>query len=65
MKRSRYAPVVEALALIKRYKADVPSRVKCYAPGERVPVEGIVPAELLELMYRGDSRRRQRILRRV
>ena len=60
-----HAPVVEALALIKRYKADVPSRVKCYAPGEHVPVEGIVPAELVELMYRADSKRRQRMLRTV
>jgi hypothetical protein len=60
-----HAPMVEALALIKRYKADVPSRVKCYASGEHVPVEGIVPAELAELMYRADSRRRQRILRTV
>jgi hypothetical protein len=47
--------MVEALALIKRYKADVPSRVKCYAPREHVPVEGIVPAELLELMYRATA----------
>jgi hypothetical protein len=60
-----HAPIVEALALIKRYKADVPSRVKCYAPGEHVPVEGIIPAELAELMYRADSKRRQRILRTV
>jgi hypothetical protein len=60
-----HAPMVEALALIKRYKADVPSRVKCYAPGEHVPVEGIIPAELAELMYRADSKRRQRILRTV
>ena len=60
-----HAPMVEALALIKRYKADVPGRVKCYAPGEHVPVEGIIPAELAELMYRADSKRRQRILRTV
>jgi hypothetical protein len=59
-----HAPMVEALALIKRYKADVPGRVKCYAPGEHVPVEGIIPAELAELMYQGDGRRR-RILRTV
>ncbi len=52
------------LALIKRYKADVPGRVKCYAPGEHVPVEGIIPAELAELMYQGGGRRR-RILRTV
>jgi len=59
-----HAPMVEALALIKRYKADVPERVKCYASGERVPVDGIVPAELAELMYQGDGERRG-ILRTV
>ena len=51
-----HAPMVEALALIKRYKADVPGRVKCYAPGEHVPVDGIIPAELAELMYQGDGK---------
>jgi hypothetical protein len=59
-----HAPMVEALTLIKRYKADVPGRVKCYAPGEHVPVDGIIPAELAELMYQGDGKRR-RILRTV
>jgi hypothetical protein len=59
-----HAPMVEALALIKRYKADVPGRVKCYAAGEHVPVDGIIPAELAELMYQGDGKRR-RILRTV
>ncbi len=34
-----HAPMVEALALIKPYKADVPGRVKCYAAGEHVPVD--------------------------
>jgi hypothetical protein len=47
----------------KRYKADVSNRIKCYALGEDVPVEGIVPAELVELMYRAGSQKRQRILR--
>ena len=60
-----HAPMMRALTLIKRYKADVSNRIKCYALGENVPVEGIVPAELVELMYRADSRRRQRILRSV
>jgi hypothetical protein len=59
-----HAPMVEALALIKRYKADVPGRVKCYAAGEHVPVDGIIPAELAELMYAGEGRCR-RILRTV
>lgn len=31
-----HAPMVEALALIKRYKADVPGRARCYAAGERL-----------------------------
>ena len=56
--------MVEALAQIKRYKADVPGRVNCYAAGERVPVDGIIPAELAELMYQGDGKRR-RTLRTV
>jgi TnpA family transposase len=60
-----HAPMMDALALIKRYKADVSHRIKCYALGEHVPVDGIVPSELVELMYRADSKRRQRILRSV
>ncbi|MFI6890047.1 hypothetical protein ACIBI2_44945 [Streptosporangium canum] len=60
-----HAPMVQALTLIKRYKAEQSNRVKCYALGESVPVEGIVPAELVELMYRADSTKRQRILRTV
>ena len=42
----------------------MPGRVKCYAAGEHVPVDGIIPAELAELMYQGDGKRR-RILRTV
>jgi TnpA family transposase len=60
-----HAPMVQALTLIKRYKAEQSNRIKCYALGENVPVEGIVPAELVELMYRADSTKRQRILRTV
>ncbi|CAI7974471.1 hypothetical protein FRAHR75_1390012 [Frankia sp. Hr75.2] len=60
-----HAPMMAALALIKRYKAEESNRVKCYALGEHVPVEGIVPAELVDLLYRADSRKRQRILRSV
>ena len=59
-----HAPMVEALALIKRYKADMPGRARCYAAGERVPVDGIVPPELAELMYTGEGKHR-RILRTV
>jgi hypothetical protein len=50
-----HAPMAEALALIKRYKADVPGRVNCYAPGEHVPVDGIIPAKPAELMYGGTT----------
>ncbi|WP_431914908.1 hypothetical protein [Nonomuraea jabiensis] len=57
--------MMEALALIKRYKAEAHNRMKCYALGEHVPVDGIIPAELVELLYRADSTRRQRILRTV
>ncbi|MFC6083010.1 DUF4158 domain-containing protein [Sphaerisporangium aureirubrum] len=60
-----HAPMMQALTLIKRYKAEQSNRIKCYALGENAPVEGIVPAELVELMYRADSTKRQRILRSV
>ena len=35
-----HAPVLEALELIKRYKADVARPAQCYAAGEHVPVDG-------------------------
>jgi TnpA family transposase len=60
-----HAPVMAALALIKRYRAQHTHRTKYYATGESVPVEKIVPAELAELMYRTDKGGRQRILRSV
>ncbi|MEU7878269.1 Tn3 family transposase [Microbispora bryophytorum] len=60
-----HAPMMQALTLIKRYKAEQSNRVKCYALGEIAPVEGIVPAELVELMYRADGTKRRRILRSV
>ncbi|TKK84234.1 hypothetical protein FDA94_30385 [Herbidospora galbida] len=60
-----HAPMMDALALIKRYKAEQSNRIKCYALGERVPVDGVMPTELVELMYWADSQRRQRILRTV
>jgi TnpA family transposase len=60
-----HTPMMDALALIKRYKAEQSNRIKCYALGERVPVDGVMPAELVELMYWADSQRRQRILRTV
>ncbi|MGB6165620.1 MAG: DUF4158 domain-containing protein [Pseudonocardiaceae bacterium] len=60
-----HAPMMAALALIKRYRAEHTHRTKYYATGETVPVEKIVPAELAELMYRTDKSGRQRILRSV
>ena len=60
-----HAPMMAALALIKRYKAERTNRTKYYAAGETVPVGQIVPAELAELMYRTDKSGRQRILRSV
>lgn len=60
-----HAPMMAALALIKRYKAERTNRTRYYAIGEAVPIDGIVPAELAELMYRTDKKGRQRILRSV
>ncbi|MGH3492815.1 MAG: Tn3 family transposase, partial [Sciscionella sp.] len=60
-----HAPMMEALTLIKRYKQDTTNRTKYYALGEHVPVDGIAPAELADLMYRTDKRGKQRILRSV
>ncbi|MEV0418632.1 Tn3 family transposase [Streptosporangium canum] len=60
-----HAPMMTALALIKRYKSERTNHTKYYATGESVPVEQIVPAELAELMYRTDKAGRRRILRSV
>ncbi|MGN9788628.1 Tn3 family transposase [Nonomuraea sp. ZG12] len=60
-----HAPMMTALALIKRYKSERTNHTKYYAVGETVPVEKIVPAELAELMYRTDKAGRRRILRSV
>jgi Domain of unknown function (DUF4158) len=60
-----HRPVIEALELIKRYGSQTTGAVQYYAPGERVPVDGVVPADLQELLYRADKRGRQRIQRTV
>ncbi|MFD8563298.1 DUF4158 domain-containing protein [Streptosporangium canum] len=60
-----HAPMMTALTLIKRYKAEATNRTKYYATGEMVPVDRIVPAEPAELMFRTDKRGHQRILRSV
>jgi TnpA family transposase len=60
-----HAPVMQALDLIKRYKKDTTHATQYYAHGEQVPVEGVIPAELQELMYRVDKNNRRRVLRSV
>jgi TnpA family transposase len=60
-----HAPMMAALALIKRYRAEHTHHTQYYALDEDIPVEGIVPAELAELMYRTDKRGRRRVLRSV
>ncbi|MBF6558426.1 MAG: DUF4158 domain-containing protein, partial [Acidimicrobiales bacterium] len=56
-----HAPVMAALELIKRYKKDTTHATQYYAAGEHVPVEGVVPVELRELMYRVDKNDRRRV----
>ncbi|MGH3610383.1 MAG: transposase, partial [Pseudonocardiaceae bacterium] len=60
-----HAPVMAALDLIKRYKKDTTHATQYYAHGEHVPVEGVVPVELRELMFRVDKNNRRRVLRSV
>ncbi|MGH3820655.1 MAG: DUF4158 domain-containing protein, partial [Pseudonocardiaceae bacterium] len=60
-----HAPVMAALDLIKRYNKDTTHATQYYAHGEQVPVEGVIPVELRELMYRADKNNRQRVLRSV
>ncbi|HEV7827912.1 MAG TPA: Tn3 family transposase, partial [Pseudonocardiaceae bacterium] len=60
-----HAPMMAALALIKRYRAEHTHRTKYYAIAEDVPVAHIVSGELAELMYRTDKGGRRRILRSV
>jgi TnpA family transposase len=42
-----YRPVMDALELLERY-LEVPGPQRFYPPGERVPVDGVVPAEWRE-----------------
>ncbi len=58
-------PVLQALELIKRYKAETTHNTQYYARGEQVPLDGVVPADLRELLYNTDKRGRPRILRSV
>jgi len=60
-----HAPVLQALELIRRYKAETTHSTQYYARGEHVPLDGVVPADLRELLYKTDKRGRPRILRSV
>lgn len=56
---SAYRPVMEALALVRRY-AEQAGRVKHYDPTERVPIDGVVPREWRNAVI-DDARRVQRV----
>ncbi|MEV5708730.1 transposase, partial [Actinoallomurus sp. NPDC052274] len=58
-----HRPVLEALELIKRYKAEHPGNTRYYARGEHVPIDGVIPKDLVELLYKTDKRGRARIQR--
>src|SRR5260370_23942743 len=59
------APVLRALELIKRYKAETNCNTQYYARRQQVPLDGVVPADLRELLYKTGKRGRPRILRSV
>lgn len=42
-----------------RYRAETSSATQYYAQGEAVPIGGVVPPELIELLYRVDKRGRR------
>ena len=50
-----HRPVLEALELIKRYKAEHSPATLYYARGEHVPVDGVIPRDLADLLYKGCS----------
>ena len=56
---------MEALELIKRYKAEHSPGTLYYARGEHVPVDGVIPRDLADLLYKRDKRGRQRVQRTV
>jgi hypothetical protein len=57
--------VLQALELIKRYKAEHSPATLYYARGEHVPVDGVIPGDLADLLYRTDKRGRRRVQRTV
>ncbi|MGH3096214.1 MAG: Tn3 family transposase [Streptosporangiales bacterium] len=62
---SVHRPVLQALELMQRYRESTSHATQYYAHGEHVPVEGVVPGELIELLYRTDKRGRSRVQRTV
>jgi hypothetical protein len=60
-----HRPVMEALELVKRYKAEHSPSTLYYARGEHVPVDGVIPRDLVDLLYKRDTRGRQRVQRTV
>jgi TnpA family transposase len=56
-------PVIEALALIRRYAAA--GNLTYYPPGEHVPAHGGITGDWKPLVYRTDRRGRQRVVRMV
>ena len=59
-----HRPLVKALELICRYR-EVANNRPYYDAGEHVPVDGVIPFELRELLHRTDQRGRVRVLRTV
>ncbi|MGH3499919.1 MAG: DUF4158 domain-containing protein [Nocardioidaceae bacterium] len=60
-----HRPVLDALELIQRYRAETSHAIQYYALGETVPIDGVIPAELVELLHRVDKRGRARVQRTV
>jgi hypothetical protein len=60
-----HRPVMEALELVKRYKAEHSPSTLYYARGEHVPVDGVIPRDLVDPLYKRDTRGRQRVQRTV
>lgn len=59
-----HRPLVKALELICRYR-EVANNRPYYDAGEHVPVDGVIPFELRELLHRTDKHGRVRVLRTV
>jgi Domain of unknown function (DUF4158) len=58
-----HRPVMEALELIKRYKAEHSPATLYYARGEHIPVHGVIPRDLADLLYKTDKRGRRQVTR--